>query len=770
VHLMARLLLLALAYFITGWIGLQIPYIGTHITLVWLPTGIAVAALLRWGPQVWPGIYLGSFLVNFATGVPWPVAAGIAVGNTLGPYLASRWLERIGFHAEFDRQRDVGTLTVAACVGMSVSALCGVANLFLAGILPLQSIGFAWLSWWMGDTVGVLLATPLLLALTWKNIGLLAGNARELLLWLLVAAPIAWLAFLQEYTALGRTLPLAFLTLPLFAWAAMRLGIVGAALAGLIFSLVAAWGTATGHGTFYLQDAQISLFLLWIYMATTVLTGLLITALQAERLQVEGVLRENEEKLRGLYELSPLGIALTNMQGRYIEFNAAFRNICGYSMDELQHLDYRALTPKKYAEEDARQLESLQRLGHYGPYEKEYIRKDGKPVPLRLNGMLITRADGEQYIWSIVEDITDWRLSEHALQREVEKNQALLRNASDGIHILDIDGNIIEVSDSFCAMLGYPRDEMLGMNVSQWDAKFPAADLTGIIKLQYEQQGYIQFETCHRRKDGTVFDVEISGMPLVLDGAPVMFYSSRDITERKVAEESIKNLAFYDPLTHLPNRRLLRDRLNQAMTLSARSGRCGALLFIDLDNFKSLNDTLGHDQGDVLLELVAHSLVGSVREGDTVSRFGGDEFVVLLEDLSRNQDEAATQTRHIAENIRVALNKTNESDNQMHYTCSIGATLFSGHKDSVEELLKQADLAMYQSKAAGRNTVRFFDQGMQAVVNARVALEANLRQALRRNEFILFYQPQVDLYACSLLHGVCLGVVARDKKGLTSLL
>ncbi|MBI5040658.1 MAG: EAL domain-containing protein [Gammaproteobacteria bacterium] len=355
-------------------------------------------------------------------------------------------------------------------------------------------------------------------------------------------------------------------------------------------------------------------------MATTVLTGLLITALQAERLQAEGALRANEEKLRGLYELSPLGIALTDMQGSYVEFNEAFKKICGYNKEELQALDYWALTPRKYAAEEARQLESLQSLGCYGPYEKEYIRKDGRPIPLRLNGMLITGSDGKQYIWSIVEDIT----------------------------------------------------------------------------------------------------------------------------ERKLAEEEIKYLAFYDPLTHLPNRRLLKDRLNQAMTLSSRSGHSGGLLFIDLDNFKTLNDTLGHDQGDLLLEHVAHCLVGCVREGDTVARFGGDEFVILLEELSKNQDEAATQTRQVAEKIRVTLNQFNELDGRGPSSCSIGATLFSGHRDSVEELLKQADLAMYQAKAAGRNVVRFFDQGMQAVVNARVVLETNLRQGLHRNEFVLFYQPQVD--------------------------
>ena len=218
-----------------------------------------------------------------------------------------------------------------------------------------------------------------------------------------------------------------------------------------------------------------------------------------------------------------------------------------------------------------------------------------------------------------------------------------------------------------------------------------------------------------------------------------------DISERKAVEEEIKRLAFFDPLTHLPNRRLLIDRLHQAMVASNRSGRLGALLFIDLDNFKTLNDTLGHDMGDLLLGQVAERLVGCVREGDTVARFGGDEFVVMLENLSADRNEAATQTRTVGEKILATLNAPYFLEARSHHsTSSIGATLFADHHDAIDELLKQADLAMYQAKAAGRNVMRFFDQGMQAVVNARADLEADLRRAIQGEEFLLHYQPQVD--------------------------
>jgi diguanylate cyclase (GGDEF)-like protein/PAS domain S-box-containing protein len=214
--------------------------------------------------------------------------------------------------------------------------------------------------------------------------------------------------------------------------------------------------------------------------------------------------------------------------------------------------------------------------------------------------------------------------------------------------------------------------------------------------------------------------------------------------ERKEAEKKIEHLAFYDLLTDLPNRQLLMDRLHQAMMGSARSQRMGALLFIDLDNFKILNDTCGHDIGDQLLIEVAHRLLTCVREGDTISRLGGDEFVVMLEDLNEKPSEAATQAKVVAEKIITVLNRPYlVAGRQHHSTPSIGVTLFIGSGNSVDELLKQADIAMYQAKTGGRNTLRFFDPDMQAGLAARAEIEADLRLGIQRGEFVLHYQAQV---------------------------
>lgn len=246
--------------------------------------------------------------------------------------------------------------------------------------------------------------------------------------------------------------------------------------------------------------------------------------------------------------------------------------------------------------------------------------------------------------------------------------------------------------------------------------------------------------------DGGIRHVEWQG-ELEVDGQGKsirMFGTGQDITARKIAEQEITYLAFYDSLTQLPNRRLLMDRLQQAQASNARTGRNGALLLLDLDDFKTLNDTLGHDKGDLLLQQAAQRLVSSIREGDTVARLGGDEFVVLLNDLSENAEESATQAEMLGEKIRARLSQHYDLDgSENNSTASIGIVLFSGNQNAIEDLLKQADLAMYQAKSAGRNALCFFDPKMQILVTERANLVIELRAAVKNQQFVIHYQPQV---------------------------
>ncbi|MFU2488823.1 EAL domain-containing protein [Thauera sp. WH-1] len=337
-----------------------------------------------------------------------------------------------------------------------------------------------------------------------------------------------------------------------------------------------------------------------------------------------------------------------------------------------------------------------------------------------------------------------WRLVS-ANERANQRSRILLQNASDGIHIMDGDGSVIEASDAFCRMLGYAHGDIIGMNVSQWDAYYPEEALrTGLSRLLASREVHT-FESAFRRKDGSVLPVEISAFPLEVDGKTVLFNSARDISVRKSSEAEVRRLAYFDPLTGLPNRRLLMERLEFALEAGARDRSKGALLFIDLDNFKAVNDTVGHDEGDRLLEQVAAVLIHCVRRDDTVARLGGDEFVVMLQELSSDVIEASHHAEAIGNKILQALHKRFELGSSEHrVSASVGVTLFGDHPgERVEEPLKRADMAMYQAKLAGRNALRFFDPKMQAEVSARAEVEAGLWEALERQQFLLQYQPQV---------------------------
>jgi len=273
--------------------------------------------------------------------------------------------------------------------------------------------------------------------------------------------------------------------------------------------------------------------------------------------------------------------------------------------------------------------------------------------------------------------------------------------------------------------------------------------------------GTWQGEIWDRRKNGEVYPKYLTISTVKGGDGNVTNYvgSHTDITERKLAADEIEHLAFYDPLTGLPNRRQLLDNLKRALAASVRSGRDGALLFLDLDYFKTLNDTLGHDMGDLLLQQVAERLISCLRENDTIARLarlGGDEFVVMLEDLSEQTIEAAAQAKVVGEKILIILNQPYQlAKHEYQSTVSIGVALFSNHRKSREDLLKHADIAMYQAKKAGRNTMRFFDPQMQASIDIRAALEADLRLALQENSLSFTISHRFTIIGRSLVQRCC---------------
>ncbi len=570
-----------------------------------------------------------------------------------------------------------------------------------------------------------------------------------------------------------------------------------------------------------------------------------------------------EMNFRELFEVATDCMIVLGMDGRIKEINQVGYVQLGYAKTEMLGKHIGQFILPEYAALLKERTDVLLNIGHL-TYESAQVRKDGSVMPVEISSKKI-EINGQAAIFSIVRDITERKRIQHRNEVLTQRYKALMSSAIEGIHVLDIEGNIVEANDAFARMLGYTPEEIKSLNVADWDRKWSRDELMKRFAVLIHLNGTM-FETVHCRKDGSVFDVEVSTTGAEVDGKLYLFASSHDITvrkqaeldlriaaiafesheslmitdafgviqhvnnaftectgytskelvgqtprllksgrhdaqfyramwesinqfgkwegevwdrrkngeiypkwltisavksndglvthyvgshvditERKAAEEKIRHLAFYDPLTNLPNRQLLLDRLHLAIAAGARNGRHGALLFIDLDNFKSINDTLGHILGDMLLQHVAQRLTSCVREGDSIARLGGDEFVVMLEDLSERSIEAAAQAKVVGEKILAALGQYYQLDvHEIRSSASIGAVLFNGDGVETEELLKQADIAMYQAKKDGRDTLRFFDPHMQLAINSKAILEREIHKAIELQQFQLYYQIQVN--------------------------
>lgn len=452
-----------------------------------------------------------------------------------------------------------------------------------------------------------------------------------------------------------------------------------------------------------------------------------------------------ETRFRSIFENAIHGIYQTSEDGAYLNVNPALARIYGYDTPaDLLH-GISNIDSQLYVDHGKRSefVALMRRLGQVKNFEARVYRKDGEIIWISENSREVRDPDGRlKYYEGTVEDITARKTMETEL-----RIAATAFETHGSMMITDTNKVILRVNKAFTESTGYTAEEAIGQTPGILRSGRHHADFYRAVWETIYRDGTWQGEIWDRRKSGEIYPKWLTISAVKGEDGNVTHYvgSHLDISDRKEAEEKILQLAFYDPLTHLPNRRLLMDKLQHALASSSRMGNEGALLFIDLDNFKMLNDTLGHGIGDLLLQQVAQRLVSCVREADTVARLGGDEFVVLLGGLSMKALEAAVQTEAIGEKILALLNLPYLLDEHEYYcTASIGVAMLDGKSHTADELMKQADIAMYQAKKTGRNAMRFFDPDMQVTVTAHAALEEELRKALELQQFQLYYQAQVD--------------------------
>ena len=463
-----------------------------------------------------------------------------------------------------------------------------------------------------------------------------------------------------------------------------------------------------------------------------------------------------ERRFAAIFEsVDAISIQGYRADGTVTYWNPASERIYGYSRNEALGATLYELIIPPPMRDGVRQAVAWMFANKQGiPAARLQLQgKDGRPAHVYSSHTVVEDRTGESTLFCLDADLSELAKTESALRAEKERAQLYLDVVEVVLVALDVRGVITLLNRKGHQVLGYETGDLLGKN--WFDHCVPKEEINTVQRqfqriMAGEIQPSTQIENSVLRRDGGLRVVNWRSTVLKDEHGNIsgILSSGEDITARKHAEAQVRQLEFFDPLTALPNRRMLRERLHQRTSVeNGRDTQYSALLMLDLDNFKDLNDTQGHERGDRLLIEVAHRLTAAVGEGDTVSRLGGDEYVVVTDRLGLDASSAARQARAIAERIRAAVNEPYALQHDMQpYRCttSIGVTLFQGHEPTVNVLLKQADVALYEAKNAGRNTIRFFNQDMQATIDARARLESALHLGIDRGELRLYYQPQVD--------------------------
>lgn len=457
--------------------------------------------------------------------------------------------------------------------------------------------------------------------------------------------------------------------------------------------------------------------------------------------EVEALRDETLNRLNAVLQTALDGYWLVDHEGRLLDVNESAAAMLGYAREAMIGLSVKDIDTIDTPDEIRARTERMLKSGGER-FESKHRKQSGEIIDIEASISLLP--DGSAFV-VFVHDITQSKRANLALQESETTFRTLFEGSSDAILLIDSTGVFVECNQAALELLKMTREQFLLSPLARISPKFQpdgrrsAASAPEMIALAYSK-GLHRFDWTCINAEGEEFIVEVSLMPIAIKGQTLLHVSWRDMTKRKQMEEQIRQLAFYDTLTGLPNRRLLQDRLSLALATSKRNDVYGALLFLDLDNFKPLNDAYGHDVGDLLLIEAARRLKNCVRAIDTVARFGGDEFVVVISALEPTLDKSVEQARKVAEKVRDALSETyvlaragqdpSAPPIEHHCTVSIGVEMFFNHTESCEKLMKRADAAMYRAKEGGRNRIQFNDLIDQA--NGIVQQYANLDSHSRR--------------------------------------
>ena len=516
---------------------MAIPFVGSHITLIWLPTGIAVAVLLRWGYNYWPGIFLGALATNFTVDYSPILDSNIALGNTLGPLLTVWLLRRSKFHTTLEHTNDILLLVVAAAIGVLLSATGGTGSLVIFKVLAVQDARSAWVPWWMGDFIGVLLAAPLLLNISRTSLAKLWEQRLEFSVWCIATLAVSYGVFFSNTNSYSFSS--VFVVFPLIIWSAMRFGVMCSSLSVLLLAIISAVATGLAKGPFYTANNHEGLFLLWLFTVTLILIAQMVAALQTENKRGEEELRKSEARTKLILDMSLDAVISADQEGRVIGWNREAESIFGYAADwALGKFLVEIIVPpalRKAHQEGMQRFVKTACSTIIGKrIEITGMRADGSEISIEL-AISATQWQGRYFFHAFVRDITERKRN----QRLLEMMKFSIDHMGDKVTWVTPDAKVVYANISACNSLGYTKEEMLKLSVPDFDPDFPTEEWP-VHWEQLKKYGSFTFETRHRTKSGEIYPVEVSINYISFDNEEFNFAYARDISKRKQAEAELR--------------------------------------------------------------------------------------------------------------------------------------------------------------------------------------------------------------------------------------
>jgi len=714
------------------------------ISIVWLPAGLALSVLLSGGNSYACGVFLGALAVNVITINSFGMAVAVAAGNTLEALLGALLVKRyVTFNNTFLSTQNYLQLLIVGAIASVTAALLGTATLVFSGFLSGETF-FRYLTyWWRGDTLGIVLMTPMLLV--WRQAPddwLRPKRLIELAVLIgltFLAGQMIFMGWMRD--AVGDVAKAYWMFL-FVTWAAVRLGPHALVIIPVMTAIQGLLGAQQGTGFFAEDIAKTYLASYWFFIVILSVTGMTLATYFVAHRQAEQTLTASEGYQRAIFNATPDAMLISDKQGIITQANRQAELMLGYKRGELVGQSIEILVPEsfrlKHPALHARYVAApvARPLGVGRTVQAQ--RKDGSCFDVDISVSPIKTEQG-LFFASALRDVT--------LRKQADAHlrvAAIAFESNEPMVITDADNIILQVNRAFTESTGYSKEEAVGQKIGLLKSGRHGAAFYAAMWETIKNTGTWQGEIWDRRKNGEIYPKWLIISVVKGDDGAITHYVGThiDITERKAAEEQIKQLAFYDPLTQLPNRRLLQERLKHGIDVERRDGKQLALLMLDLDRFKSVNDSLGHLAGDELLQQVAARIAGRLRDVDMVARLGGDEFIVLLEDIAHPEDAA-----RVAEEIIADLSKSFgvEQGEDIQISASIGISLYPQHGGTPALLMDHADAALYQAKDAGRGCFAYFSEDLTIAARERIALESRLRRAIEQQDLRVFYQPQVDI-------------------------